>query len=147
MIKKSHSSIFVSSGVCTLSSFILFFIQNKFHVFSLVYCIFSLFLLIIVEIAPRTLFIGSASPPDVADFASTLEDEDTRSGEASYYYWAFHLLMMQAACYMSQVYSFSGPRVLYGVNFGFGVAGSFVFLLYLAWTAFLPVVLKNRIFE
>eukprot|EP00702_Spironucleus_salmonicida_P006266 EST47557.1 Transmembrane domain-containing protein [Spironucleus salmonicida] len=115
--------------------------------FLLIFTIAALFIMNMVQITPRTLFIGSASPPDVADFASTLEDEDTRSGEASYYYWAFHLLMMQAACYMSQVYSFSGPRVLYGVNFGFGVAGSFVFLLYLAWTAFLPVVLKNRIFE
>jgi len=54
------------------------------------------------EITLRPMFAGtdSSAKPEFGSYVSTAEDEDMRSNESSYYYWAFHLTVIGSLCYM-----------------------------------------------
>lgn len=56
-----------------------------------------------VELTLRPLFNGikDPSPPEFASFISDAEDDDMASPESTYHYWAFHLIMCGASCYMA----------------------------------------------
>ena len=56
-------------------------------------------------------------------------------------------MMLGASCYLSGFMAFSVDKYVVYVNFSFMMGLSAIFLLYFSWTAFYPIVAKNRVFD
>ncbi|CAL5971199.1 Serine_incorporator protein [Hexamita inflata] len=78
---------------------------NAFTSIGAITCFFSIFLMNTMEISLKPLFLGvdSRGNPDMGAMVSLSVDDDARSEMTSYYYWAFHLVMIGAICYIGNL--------------------------------------------
>lgn len=101
----------------------------------------------VMSISLKPLFGGITTEAETGTMISQNEDDDLRSTETSYHYWAHHLVAIGAVCLLS-CFTCPPPNNAsayvnwFGTGFGCILGG-----LIVLWTIFFPMVAKDRDFS
>ena len=101
----------------------------------------------VMSIQLTPLFLGVNAEAETGTMISQDEDDDLRSTETTYHYWAHHLVNIGAICLLScftcPPQNRAGAYVnWFGTSFGCVLGG-----LIVLWTIFFPIVAKDRDFS
>lgn len=127
-----------------------FFNKDCFYAFASIAQIISFAMLLtfnVMSISLKPLFGGITTEAETGTMISQNEDDDLRSTETSYHYWAHHLVAIGAVCLLSCFTCPPPNNASAYVNWfstGFGcILGGLIVL----WTIFFPIVAKDRDFS
>ncbi|CAL5971207.1 Serine_incorporator protein [Hexamita inflata] len=107
-----------------------------------VLCLLAVFVLNVMELSIKPLFVGQdpRGNPEFGPMVSMDCDDDTRSDQTSYYYWAFHLVAIGAICYIGNFTVAPITKEMQLTHWYSTTLSSSLYTVLLIWTEFLPML-------
>ncbi|CAL5971208.1 Serine_incorporator protein [Hexamita inflata] len=126
------------------------FNNDCYYAFASILSIFSFlgcFIFTVTEISLIPMFKGTISQNQMfGEMVSTIEDEDPKSSKTSYYYWAFHLVMMGAVCFLNNLTVYTTTKQMKLEHWYLNGIGGIILGALLLWTEVFPMCAKDRAF-